>query len=35
MAFNKKGELFYNADDKKKQTCDLEGPDQGCSGADW
>ena len=30
-----KSELFYDADSKKKCTCDLEGPDHGCSGADW
>ena len=27
--------MFYNADGTKKRTCDLEGPDHGCSGADW
>ena len=27
--------MFYNADGKKKRTCDLKGPDHGCSGADW
>ena len=32
---DKKGDLFYDADGKKKRTCDLEGPDHGCSGADW
>ena len=35
MALDKKGGLFYNADGKKKRTCDLKGPDHGCSGADW
>ena len=35
MDLDPKGELFYNADGKKKRTCDLEGPDHGCSGADW
>ena len=25
----------YNADGKKELTCDLDGPDHGCSGADW
>ena len=34
MTLDKKGELFYSADGKKKQTCDLEGPNHGCSGAD-
>ena len=27
--------LFYNPDGTKKRTCDLNGPDHGCSGADW
>ena len=35
MALDKKGEFFYNADGKKKRTCNLKGSDQGCSGADW
>ena len=35
MALDKKGPLFYNANGKKRQTCDLDGPDHGCSGADW
>ena len=35
MALDKKGPLFYNANGKKRQTCDLDGPDRGCSGADW
>ena len=35
MRRDKKGELFYDADGKKKRNCDLEGPDHGCSGADW
>ena len=35
MRLDKKGDLFYEADGKKKRTCDLEGPDHGCSGADW
>ena len=35
MALDTKGPLFYEADGTKKRTCDLEGPDHGCSGADW
>ena len=35
MQLDKKGPLFYEEDGKKKRTCDLEGPDHGCSGADW
>ena len=35
MALDTEGPLFYNPDGKKKRTCDLEGPDHGCSGADW
>jgi len=35
MDLDPKGELFYDADGKKKRTCDLEGPDHGCSGSDW
>ena len=35
MALDKKGLLFYNSDGTKKRTCDLNGPDHGCSGADW
>ena len=27
--------MFYDKDGKKKQACGLEGPDHGCSGADW
>ena len=35
MQLEKKGKLFYEPDGKKKRTCDLNGPDHGCSGADW
>ena len=35
MILDKKGGLFCNTDGKKKQTCDLEDPDHGCSDADW
>ena len=35
MALDKKGLLFYNTDGKKKRSCDLDGPDHGCSGAEW
>ena len=34
MALQRDGDLFYE-DGKKKNTCNLEGPDHGCSGADW
>ena len=27
--------MFYNAHGKKEQTCNLKGPDYGCSGTDW
>ena len=35
MALDQNGPLFYNEDGTKKRTCDLNGPDHGCSGADW
>ena len=35
MALDQNGALFYNEDGTKKRTCDLNGPDHGCSGADW
>ena len=35
MALDKTGSLFYDENGKKRRTCDLEGPDHGCSGADW
>jgi len=35
MALDTNGPLFCNLDGTKKQTCDLDGPDHGCSGADW
>ena len=35
MALDTEGLLFYNPDGTKKRTCDLNGPDHGCSGADW
>ena len=35
MALDRTGPLFYDKDGKKRRTCDLEGPDHGCSGADW
>ena len=35
MALNTKGPLFFDLDGTKKRTCDLHGPDHGCSGADW
>ena len=35
MALNQNGPLFYDGDGTKKRTCDLNGPDHGCYGADW
>ena len=35
MRLDKKGGLFYNNGREKKQTFNLDGPDDGCSGADW
>ena len=32
---DKTGSLFYDKNGKKRRTCDLEGPDHGCSGTDW
>ena len=35
MRLDKKGDRLYEAYGKKKRTCNLDGPDRGCSGADW
>ena len=35
MDLEPKGDLFYDADGKKKRACDLEDQDHGCSGTDW
>ena len=35
MALDKKESLFYNKNGTKKRTCNQDGPDHSCSGADW
>jgi hypothetical protein len=35
MALDTNGLLFFDLDGTKKRTCNLHGPDHGCSGADW